>query len=101
MKTLELPELSLVALVGASGSGKSTFARKHFRPTEILSSDYFRGLVSDDENDQSSTPDAFDPRPLADSASDQINGDLPSLRGAKLSGMCAIDFGAGLRNSFG
>jgi len=48
-----------------------------------------------------STPDAFDPRPLADSASDQINGDLPSLRGAKLSGMCAIDFGAGLRNSFG
>jgi protein phosphatase len=60
MKTLELPELSLVALVGASGSGKSTFARKHFRPTEILSSDYFRGLVNDDENDQSSTPDAFD-----------------------------------------
>lgn len=60
MKTLAIPELSLVVLIGASGSGKSTFARQHFKPTEILSSDYFRGLVSDDENDQASTPDAFD-----------------------------------------
>ncbi len=57
---LLIPELSLVVLVGASGSGKSTFARKHFRPTQVLSSDYFRGLVADDENDQSATPDAFD-----------------------------------------
>jgi protein phosphatase len=55
-----LPELSLVALVGPSGSGKSTFARRHFRPTEVLSSDFFRALVADDENDQSATPDAFD-----------------------------------------
>src|SRR3954447_762815 len=55
-----IPELSLVALVGASGSGKSTFARKHFRGTEVLSSDFCRGLVSDDENDQSATEDAFD-----------------------------------------
>ncbi|HEY9170903.1 MAG TPA: AAA family ATPase [Verrucomicrobiae bacterium] len=39
-------------LVGVSGSGKSTFARKHFKPTEILSSDYCRGLISDDENSQ-------------------------------------------------
>lgn len=58
--TIEIPELALVALVGASGSGKSTFARQHFLPTEILSSDFFRGLVSDDENDQSATTDAFD-----------------------------------------
>jgi len=58
--TIQIPELSLVALVGASGSGKSSFARKHFLPTEVLSSDCFRGLVSDDENDQSATPDAFD-----------------------------------------
>ncbi len=60
MRTIEIPELSLVALIGASGSGKSTFGRQHFLPTEILSSDFFRGLVSDDENDQASTPDAFD-----------------------------------------
>src|ERR1043165_511572 len=55
-----IPELSLVVLVGCSGSGKSTFARKHFKPTEILSSDFCRGLVSDDENSQEATSDAFD-----------------------------------------
>lgn len=54
-----IPELSLVVLIGASGSGKSTFARKHFPPTEVLSSDQFRALVSDDENDQTATDDAF------------------------------------------
>jgi protein phosphatase len=58
--TLTLPELSLVVLVGVSGSGKSTFARKHFKPTEILSSDWCRGLVSDDENSQAATADAFE-----------------------------------------
>ena len=57
---IPIPELSIVALVGASGSGKSTFARKHFKPTEVLSSDFYRGLVSDDENDQSASDDAFD-----------------------------------------
>jgi protein phosphatase len=57
---ITLPELSLVVLIGPSGSGKSTFARKHFKPTEVLSSDYCRGLVSDDENDQASTKDAFE-----------------------------------------
>ncbi|MET0422762.1 MAG: AAA family ATPase, partial [Actinoplanes sp.] len=57
---IEIPELSLVALVGISGSGKSTFARRHFAPTQVLSSDYFRGLVADDENDQSASADAFD-----------------------------------------
>ncbi len=60
MRILDLPELSLVALVGVSGSGKSTFARRHFRPPEVLSSDYFRGLVSNDENDQEATRDAFE-----------------------------------------
>src|SRR5262249_47182753 len=60
MRTIEIPELSIVALVLASGSGKSTLARGCFRPTEVLSSDFFRGLVSDDENDQSSTHDAFE-----------------------------------------
>ena len=57
---IEIPEFCLVALVGASSSGKSTFAKKHFKPTEILSSDFFRGLVSDDETDQAITADAFE-----------------------------------------
>ncbi|PYV24781.1 MAG: hypothetical protein DMG24_10500 [Acidobacteria bacterium] len=57
---LTIPELSLVVLIGPSGSGKSTFARKHFKATEILSSDFCRALVSDDENDQAATKDAFE-----------------------------------------
>ncbi|MEN3357229.1 MAG: hypothetical protein V7637_1211 [Mycobacteriales bacterium] len=57
---LELPELALVVLVGVSGAGKSTFARRVFAPTQVLSSDVCRGLVADDENDQSATGDAFD-----------------------------------------
>jgi protein phosphatase len=57
---ISVPDLCLVALVGASGSGKSSFAREHFKPTEVLSSDFFRGLVSDDENDQAATKDAFE-----------------------------------------
>jgi protein phosphatase len=57
---ITIPELSLVVLIGASGSGKSTFARKYFKPTEIISSDFCRGLVSDDENSQEATVDAFD-----------------------------------------
>ena len=57
---IKIPELALVVLVGVSGSGKSSFARKHFKSTEILSSDYCRGLVSDDENDQAATKDAFE-----------------------------------------
>ncbi len=56
---LSIPELSLVVLIGASGSGKSTFAHAHFQRTEVLSSDFCRGLVSDNENDQSATDDAF------------------------------------------
>ena len=57
---IEIPEPSLVLLIGPSGSGKSTFARKYFKPTEILSSDFCRGLVSDDETDQTATDDAFE-----------------------------------------
>lgn len=57
---ITLPELSLVLLIGVSGCGKSTFARQHFKPTEVLSSDYCRALVADDENDQTATPDAFE-----------------------------------------
>ncbi len=56
---LTLPELSFVVLVGASGAGKSSFARRHFLPTETLSSDFCRGLVSNDENSLDATVDAF------------------------------------------
>ncbi|QDY81316.1 polynucleotide kinase-phosphatase [Streptomyces qinzhouensis] len=59
-RRLPVTDLSLVVLIGASGSGKSTFARRHFKPTEIISSDFCRGLVADDENDQSASRDAFD-----------------------------------------
>ncbi|MFD3356682.1 polynucleotide kinase-phosphatase [Streptomyces fradiae] len=59
-RRLPVTDLSLVVLVGATGSGKSTFARRHFKPTEVVSSDFCRGLVSDDENDQSASRDAFD-----------------------------------------
>ena len=57
---IKLPQLCLVALVGPSGAGKSTFAKKHFLASEVLSSDFCRGLVSDDENSQAATNDAFD-----------------------------------------
>jgi protein phosphatase len=59
-KNIELPDFSLVVLIGSTGSGKSTFAAKHFLPTEVISSDYCRALVSDSETDQGVTGDAFD-----------------------------------------
>ena len=58
--SLAVPDLSLVVLIGTTGAGKSTFARKHFLPTQVVSSDVCRGLVADDENDQAASPDAFD-----------------------------------------
>jgi protein phosphatase len=60
MTVVTIPDLSLVVLVGVTGSGKSTFAGRHFGVTEVISSDFCRGLVSDDQNDQSATTDAFD-----------------------------------------
>jgi protein phosphatase len=60
IKKLLIPEWCVVLLVGPSGAGKSTFAKQHFKATEVLSSDFFRSLVSDDENEQSATQDAFD-----------------------------------------
>ena len=57
---ITIPKLSLVVLIGPSGAGKSTFARKHFLPTEILSSDACRAMVSDDENNQAVTREAFE-----------------------------------------
>ncbi len=57
---IQIPDLSLVVLIGSTSSGKSTFARQHFRSTEVLSSDAFRALVADDENDQSVSKEAFE-----------------------------------------
>jgi protein phosphatase len=59
-RELAVPALSLIALVGVTGSGKSTFAGRVFKSTEVISSDFCRGLVADDENDQTATGDAFD-----------------------------------------
>ncbi|RWD25345.1 polynucleotide kinase-phosphatase, partial [Mesorhizobium sp.] len=57
---LALPDFSLVVLIGSTGSGKSSFAAKHFLPTEVISSDRCRALVSDDETNQDVSADAFE-----------------------------------------
>lgn len=57
---IEIPEVCLVAMIGGTSSGKSSFALKHFKPTEVLSSDFFRGMVCDDENSQKASGEAFD-----------------------------------------
>jgi len=59
-ETIVIPVPSLVVLIGPSGSGKTTFARRHFLPTEVVSSDHCRALVSDDEDNQRATQEAFD-----------------------------------------
>ncbi len=56
---INIPEYCMVLLVGPTGCGKSTFAARHFRSTEVISSDRCRGIVSDDENDLEATHDAF------------------------------------------
>src|SRR5262245_46829328 len=60
MTTITLPELALVLLVGPSGAGQSTFAHRHFRPTEVLASDFFPALIADDEANQAVSGDAFE-----------------------------------------
>ena len=62
---LDLPRDALVLFVGAAGSGKSTWANAAFRPTQVLSSDFFRGVVADDEADQRASEDAFEVLELA------------------------------------
>lgn len=57
---IEIPEFALVAIVGTSGSGKSTFCRKHFLPTEVLSSDTYRGFVCDNEDSLDVSAHAFE-----------------------------------------
>jgi protein phosphatase len=57
---LRIPAFALVPLTGATGSGKTTFARKHFAPTEVLSSDELRAAITDDPNEQGATHGAFE-----------------------------------------
>src|SRR5262245_33814091 len=56
---LRIPNPSLLVLIGPCGTGKSTFAARHFRPTEVLGSDECRALVADDPFEESATPEAF------------------------------------------
>jgi predicted kinase len=57
---LRLPNDAMVLLIGASGAGKTTFAARHFLPTEVLSSDEMRAMVADDPHDQAATEAAFE-----------------------------------------
>jgi protein phosphatase len=57
---ISLPADALLLLVAPAGAGKSTFARAHFRATEVVSSDACRALVSDDEANQEATDAAYE-----------------------------------------
>jgi protein phosphatase len=59
MPEIVIADPTLVVLVGAAGSGKSTFAARHFAPDEILSSDRFRELIAGDAANQTATRPAF------------------------------------------
>ena len=54
-----LPEPALVVLVGASGSGKSTWAAAHYRAAEVVSSDALRAVVGSGQHDLDASTDAF------------------------------------------
>ena len=56
---IEISAPSLVLLIGSSGAGKSTFAARHFQPTEIISSDRCRAMICDDENNQTINAETF------------------------------------------
>ena len=54
-----LPDPALVVLVGASASGKSTWAQQRYRSAEIVSSDDLRGLVGSGRHDLDASAEAF------------------------------------------
>lgn len=56
---ITIPDLSLVLLIGPAGSGKTSFAQAHFKPTEVLSLEQVRQLVADGAVDAAATEDAF------------------------------------------
>lgn len=60
MDRITIPRNTLVMLVGPAGCGKSSFAARQFRPTQIVSSDHCRAMICDDPSDQRVTPLAFE-----------------------------------------
>jgi protein phosphatase len=58
-KLIRILRPSIVVLCGPAASGKSTFAERHFRPTQVISSDWARARVSDDDRDQRYNAQAF------------------------------------------
>ncbi|MCL6610655.1 MAG: AAA family ATPase [Peptococcaceae bacterium] len=58
-KTIQIPKTSLVVLCGPAGCGKSSFAGRHFIPTQVVSSDRCRAMVSDDEENMAASHRAF------------------------------------------
>ena len=58
-KSVRLVRPSIVVLCGPAACGKSHFAERHFRPTQIVSSDWARARVCDDDRDQRFNAQAF------------------------------------------
>jgi len=58
-KIIRLVRPSVVVLCGPAACGKSSFAERYFRPTQIISSDWARARVCDDERDQRFQTQAF------------------------------------------
>ena len=59
-KIIRVPRRTLLVLCGPAGSGKSTFAAQRFGATTIVSSDYCRAMICDDENNQTVNRDTFE-----------------------------------------
>ncbi|MEP6648960.1 MAG: LLM class flavin-dependent oxidoreductase [Lapillicoccus sp.] len=55
-----LPDPAVVVLVGASGSGKSTWAASRYRAVEVVSSDALREVVGSGPGDLDASADSFD-----------------------------------------
>ncbi|NLC94595.1 MAG: AAA family ATPase [Bacilli bacterium] len=57
---IKVPRFSLIVLVGPNSSGKSSFAEKHFKKSEIVSLDNCRYLISDEARDPQATTKAYE-----------------------------------------